>query len=179
MKKKKTTKKTRKVKYKRTKIKRKKKTKFKINYKILIIAVISVFLTAFIGSQFTSPNTNTQWYEQIKPSITPPNYIFPIVWTILFILIAIAFYLTLIKTKRHRDHVYTIFYINFVLNIIWTIIYFSFKDPIFAFLEIIVLWVSILVLIKTANKVSKLASYLLIPYLIWVTFAALLNFLSI
>lgn len=160
-------------------IKKARKPKFKLDYKILIIAIISVFLTAFIGSQFTSQNTSTEWYEQIKPSITPPNWIFPIVWNILFILIIISFYLTLVNTKKHRDHVYTVFYINFVLNILWSVIYFGLKDPLFAFLEIIVLGVSILVLIKTSYEVNKTAAYLLIPYLVWVTFAAILNFLSI
>jgi tryptophan-rich sensory protein len=159
--------------------KKKNKKKTKVNYRLLIIAIVSVFLTAFIGSQFTSPNTSSDWYQEIKPSITPPNFVFPIVWNVLFLLIAISFYLALSDAKKGKKKVYTVFYINFFLNILWSAIYFGLKNPLFAFIEIILLLISIIVMIKTSYKINKTSAYLLIPYLLWVGFAAILNFLSI
>ena len=155
------------------------KKKMKIKWALLIIAIISVVLTAFIGSQFTSPNTDTEWYESIKPSITPPNYVFPIVWNILFLLIIISFYLVLSNSKKDRKKVYFVFYLNFILNILWSIIYFGLKNPLLSFIEIIILWGSIWLMVVYSKTINKTASYLLIPYLLWVAFAGVLNFLSI
>jgi tryptophan-rich sensory protein len=158
-------------------MKKEKKSKCKINWKLLIIAFISVILVAFIGSQFTGPNTSTEWYESIKPSITPPNWVFPIVWNILFFLIALAFYFTLLKGNKSR--VAVVFAINFILNILWSVLYFGLKNPLLAFIEIIVLWFSILYLVIFSFKIDKKAGWFLLPYLIWVSFAAILNVLSI
>jgi translocator protein len=153
------------------------KKRGKTNFKLLIITFLIVILTAAIGSLFTSTNTKTLWYEQIKPSITPPNIVFPIVWGILFFLIAISFYFALLKGNKKLVSI--VFGINFILNIIWSILYFGLKSPIVAFFEIIVLWISILYMLIFSYKIDKKAGYLLVPYLIWVSFAAVLNYLSI
>jgi len=155
----------------------KKKSKYKINWKLLAIAFISVILVAFIGSQFTSPNTSTEWYDSIRPSITPPNWVFPIVWNILFFLIALAFYFTLLKGDKTK--VAVAFAINFILNILWSALYFGLKDPLLAFIEIIILWVSILYMMMLSFKIDKKAGWFLLPYLLWVSFAAILNVLSV
>lgn len=149
----------------------------KINCKLLSIAFISVIIVAFIGSLFTSSATKTQWYQEIKPSITPPNLVFPIAWSILFFLIALAFYFTLLKGNKSK--VSLVFVINFILNILWSILYFGLKKPSFAFIEIIILWFSILYLVIFSFKIDKKAGWFLLPYLLWVSFAAILNFLSI
>lgn len=150
----------------------------KINYKVLIFCFLIVFLTAFIGSRFTTPNTNTEWYNSTKTAITPPNYIFPIVWNILFALIAISLYLAWINAKQNqKNKLAIIFTINLALNILWSIIFFSLKNPVLSFLELIILWLSILIMLTTTYKINRLSFYLLIPYLIWVTFAGILNFL--
>ena len=151
----------------------------KINWKLLIACFIIVYAVAFIGGIFTSPNTNTEWYNSIKPSITPPNYIFPIVWNILFFLIAISLYLVWASKKVEKRKIIAFFGINFVLNIEWSYIYFSMKNPAYAFFGLILLWVSILGMICISYKADKKATYLLIPYLLWVSFAGILNFLSI
>ncbi|MCX6748274.1 MAG: tryptophan-rich sensory protein [Candidatus Pacearchaeota archaeon] len=154
------------------------KKKSKINWKVLISCFIIVAIVAFLGSTFTSQNTNSQWYQSIKPSITPPNYVFPIVWTILFILIAISLYLSWIDSKD-KTKIVVIFSVNFLLNILWSIFYFGMRNPRVAFIEIIFLWLSIFWMLVVTRKFSKKAFWLLIPYFIWVTFAAVLNFLSI
>ena len=150
----------------------------KIRWKVLIISLILVFLTAFIGSFFTSGNTNSDWYQQIKPSITPPNYVFPIVWNILFFLIALSLYFSWIKAKnKNKKKIAIVFSINLILNILWSFLFFGLRNPLLGFIELIILWISIIVMIKTTYKIDKKSSYLLIPYLLWVSFAGILNYL--
>ena len=152
--------------------------KKRINYKILIISLLIVYVVAFVGSIFTSGNTNSEWYQSIKPTITPPNYVFPIVWNILFFLIAISLYLVWTNSnKNQKPKIALIFAINFILNILWSVFFFSMKKPSLAFVELIFLWASIWLMIFTTWKINKTSSYLLMPYLIWVTFAGILNFL--
>jgi translocator protein len=153
--------------------------KKRINWKVLIISLVIIYAVAFIGSLFTSPNTNTEWYNSIKPSITPPNYVFPIVWNILFFLIAISLYISWTNSnKNQKEKIALVFGINFVLNILWSVLYFGMQNPLLAFYEIIFLEISIFSMIYTTYKINKASSYLLIPYFIWVGFAMILNYLS-
>ena len=145
---------------------------------IFIICLIIVFLVAFIGSIFTSKNTSSAWYESIKPKLTPPNYVFPIVWNILFLLISISLYLAWTSAKT-KQIIVIAFAINFFLNILWSFLFFYLKSPKAAFIEVIFLWLSILSLILVTYKINKTSSYLLMPYLAWVSFASLLNYLSV
>lgn len=147
-----------------------------VNWKILIICFIAVFLTASVGSYFTQ-NTKSSWYQTIKPNITPPNFVFPIVWTILFILIAISLYFVLEKNKS-RNLVTLSYGVNFFINISWSIIYFYLKNPRIAFFQLILLFISIIIMIYTSYKIDRKSAYLLIPYLLWVGFAGVLNYLS-
>ena len=152
----------------------------RFNPKVFIICLIIVFLVAYLGSLFTSNAVNSSWYEQIKPSITPPNYVFPIVWTILFFLIALSLYFVWIKSsKLEKQKISWVFAINFILNILWSYFYFSLKNLKLALFDLILLWISIAFMIYTTWKIDKKSAYLLIPYLIWVGFAGILNYLSI
>jgi tryptophan-rich sensory protein len=150
----------------------------KIDYKILAIAIISVFLTAFIGSSFTGNETNSEWYTKNKPTITPPNIVFPIVWNILFIMIAISMYLALKKADDRLEQtlIFVAYFSNFILNILWSTFFFGLKNPGLAFIDMIFLWLSIGTLILATGKISKTSSLLLIPYFLWVTFASILNY---
>ncbi len=75
----------------------------KINFKVLAFSLIIVYAIAFLGSLFTSPNVNSDWYENIKPEITPPNFVFPLVWNILFFLIALSFiFHGLLQKKQNK-----------------------------------------------------------------------------
>lgn len=150
-----------------------------INWKILIFSLIIVYLTAFLGSLFTSPSVNSEWYETIRPEITPPNWVFPIVWNILFFLIAISLYIAWTSAnKKERKIVALVFGINLFLNFLWSVFYFGLQNPTLAFFELILLWISILVMILCLCRINKTSSYLLIPYLLWVSFAGILNYLS-
>lgn len=150
----------------------------KIQWKVLVVSLVVVYAVALIGSLFTSGNTSGEWYESVKPSITPPNWVFPIVWNVLFFLIALSLYFAWIRGKEKRKIM--IFYgINFLLNILWSALFFSWKKTKLAFFELILLWLSILYLIIFTYNKDKKAAYLLIPYLLWVSFAGILNYLIV
>ncbi len=152
----------------------------KIRWKLLVICLLAVYLFAFIGTVFMRNQTNSEWYNQIKPTITPPAFIFPIVWTILFSLIGISLYLALRKSKKdERKKVIFWFSLNLIFNTIWTLFYFNFHNTFLAFIDIILIEFTIIYLIILTHKINKLSSYLLYPYLIWVSLASILNYLSI
>ncbi|MBM3234588.1 tryptophan-rich sensory protein [Candidatus Pacearchaeota archaeon] len=158
----------------------KKKEKSKINYKVLIISFLIVIIVAGIGSQFTSSQVNSSWYQETKPSITPPNFVFPIAWTILFFLLALSLYYSWTNSNSNQKVVLAAsFGLNFFFNICWSIFYFGLKNPGFALFDLISLWLSIILMIKVTYKIDKKASWLLVPYLLWVSFAGILNYLSI
>lgn len=144
----------------------------------LIICIIIVALVAFLGSLFTRAGTSSQWYQDIKPSITPPNYVFPIAWTILFILIAFSLFFAWDK-KKSRFQIAFAFGINFIFNILWSFFFFYLRMPEIGFIDIIFVWFSIINMLIVTRKVSKIAFWLLIPYLLWVTFASVLNLLIV
>lgn len=156
----------------------KKRKMMKINWKVLVLSFVIVYGIAFIGNIFTSGNVDTSWYEEIKPSITPPNYVFPIVWNILFFLIALALYFAWIRAKKKQKKIVAlVFGINLLLNAFWSYLFFVLRKPNYSFFELIVLWISILAMIFTTRKIDKKAAWLLVPYLLWVLFAGILNYL--
>lgn len=121
---------------------------------------------------------NLNWYHTLnKPFLTPPDWIFAPVWSVLYLMIFISFILFLKSKNTHSKIIPTvIFLIQLFLNLIWSPIFFGLEKPKAALLIIVFLWISILVTILSFYKHSKIASFLLIPYLLWVTFAVYLNF---
>ena len=152
-----------------------------MKWKVLILSLVVVYLIAFVGSIFTSQNTGTDWYDSIKPDVTPPSYVFPIVWNILFFLIALSLYFSWVNSKKiqQKKIISLVFGINFFLNILWSYLFFTLQNPTLAFYEIFILWFSILSMIFVTWKINKLSSVLLWPYLIWVSFASYLNYLIV
>lgn len=113
-----------------------------------------------------------------KPPLSPPGWLFPIVWTILYTLMGISAYI--IKTSdasaEQIDDALMIYRYQLIVNFLWSIFFFNFQWYFFSFIWILLLWVLIILMIRSFAKISKTAAYLNIPYLIWVTFAAYLNF---
>lgn len=152
----------------------------KFNIITFIICIVIVFAVAGIGSLFTAGNSSGDWYDSIKPSITPPGFVFPIVWNILFFLISLSLYFAWQSSdKKQKTNIAIVFGINFILNIFWSYLYFYLRRPNFAFIEIFFLLLSIISMIVVTWKIDKKSSYLLIPYLLWVSFATILNYLTI
>ncbi|MBU1120469.1 tryptophan-rich sensory protein [Candidatus Micrarchaeota archaeon] len=135
-------------------------------------------LVGIIGSFFTAPSI-TSWYAAIqKPFFTPPNWVFAPVWTTLFLLMGISLYLVWEKglSDRKVRIALSVFGIQLILNIVWSLLFFGLQNPFLAFIEIILLWISILATIILFYRISVKASILLIPYIVWVSIAALLNY---
>jgi len=138
----------------------------------LLFFIIICQTAGIIGSIFTYPSLQN-WYPYItKPFFTPPSFIFAPVWIILFLLMGISIYLVWENKKINLNW----FWLQLGLNIMWSIIFFGLKSPALGFIVILLLWFAIFKTIKEFGKYNKLASYLLYPYLIWVSFAGILNF---
>lgn len=141
-----------------------------------LLCVIGAELIGSIGVIFTGPNITT-WYATLnKASFNPPNFIFAPAWTVLFFLMGWAFYFIWTSSKKSKTQAYSAFVIQFILNILWSALFFELKLPGVAFIEIIIFWFAILWTIISFYKINKGAGYILIPYLLWVTFATLLNY---
>lgn len=144
----------------------------------LVISILVCQGAGAIGSLFTTPAIST-WYATIqKPSFNPPNWIFAPVWTLLFLLMGISLYLIWSRGFRDKETkiALVIFSTQLLLNILWSILFFGLQSPLYAFIEIIILWMAILLTIISFYKISKTAAYLLLPYIAWVSFASVLNF---
>lgn len=135
-------------------------------------------MAGVIGGFFTASSVNTWYVPLTKPSFNPPNWLFSPVWITLYVLMGIALFLVWRKGFQTEGvkSALLIFGVQLVLNALWSILFFGLKMPLLAFIEIIVLWGFILITMFKFKKVSKLAGYLLVPYLLWVSFAAVLNF---
>ncbi len=141
--------------------------------------ILCITLTLSIGaiSGIATASGINGWYVTLnKPTFNPPNYLFGPVWSMLYILMGISFYLVLqANNSIVRKRAIIIFCTQLILNFFWSFLFFKFQLVGLAFAEIIFIWLSILAMIFTFYKINKTASYLQIPYLLWVSFASVLN----
>lgn len=143
-----------------------------------IISIVVAQGAGLIGSIFTTPNIPVWYATIIKPSWVPPSYIFAPVWTLLFFLMGVALFLVWkrgIKVEKAKFAI-VLFSIQLVLNIFWSVLFFGLQNPGAAFIEIVALWIFIFLTIIYFAKVSKIAAWLLVPYIAWVSFASILNY---
>jgi benzodiazapine receptor len=139
----------------------------------LVLFLLAVGIVALAASRF-QPDV---WHERlIKPSWNPPNWVFAPVWSILYLLISIAGWLIWLKTERPFNPALVVWIFQLTLNGFWTYWFFGRRRPDLALLDILVLLVAILLFIVFAIGTSPLAAFLFIPYLLWIAFAAALNF---
>lgn len=145
--------------------------------KILIFVVICLAV-GYLSSIVTKSSVQT-WYPTLKkPSFNPPNWSFPVAWTTLYIFMGIAAGLIWDKIEIKKEEVQKallFFFIQLALNALWSILFFGLKNPLLALVEIVLLWLMIYETFMKFNKIDKIAGYLFIPYLFWVTFAIILN----
>jgi benzodiazapine receptor len=151
-----------------------------VNWNSLVMLVLFIAIclgVAGAGAIFTSGSVG-DWYLTLqKPSWTPPSWLFGPVWTILYLMMAIAAWL--IWRKWGLDKVggaLGLFAFQLALNAAWSPLFFGLKNPLAGLLDIIPLWVAILVTLLSFWKISPVAGLLMVPYWLWVTFAAGLNF---
>ena len=153
----------------------------KVKGKMSIIAlIVSVLLAEGIGflSAFLSMNSSSAYEKFNKPFFSPPGWIFPVVWTILFFLMALAAYRIWMANKSGDDtqRALILYGIQLLLNFLWSIIFFRYRLYAIAFLELLLLLVFILLTTFEFYKIDKAAAFLMIPYIAWVSFAGVLNY---
>ena len=143
----------------------------------LIASIVICQLAGVIGAFFTTPSISS-WYAGLnKPFFNPPSWLFGPVWTLLYLLMGVSLYLVWSqKNQAGKKLALTIFAIQLGLNSFWSIVFFGLQLPWVAFLEILVLLFFIVLTIVKFFPISKKSAYLLIPYLLWVSFASVLNF---
>lgn len=148
----------------------------KKNIKKLALSLILPQFAGFVGALFTTSKIPS-WYATLnKPFFNPPSWVFGPVWTTLYFLMGYALYLVWnSKKSKNRDIAIKYFFLQLTLNSVWSIIFFGLENPTFAFLEILVLLTSIIITTVKFKKISLTASYLMYPYIAWVSFATFLN----
>ena len=147
---------------------------------MLIKAIVCVFLclsAGGIGSTFTAAAIPEWFVTLAKPSFSPPNWLFAPVWTLLYIMMGFAAALVWQKGLKFPQvrSALVVFLIQLILNMAWSFLFFGLRSPLYGLIDILFLWAMILVTIAQFFKVSTPAALLLIPYLLWVTFASGLN----
>jgi len=143
----------------------------------LLLSLAIPLSAGVLGSLFTAPAVRS-WYLTInRPVWIPPSWLFGPVWTALFIMMGVALYLIWSTKMSNRVRMsLKLFAAQLVLNVLWSVLFFGMGNFWLAFGEILVLWIFILITIVSFEKVNKVASWLMVPYLLWVTFASYLNF---
>jgi len=143
----------------------------------LVVSIIICHLAGIIGSLFTAPAIDS-WYQFLeKPIFNPPSWVFAPAWLVLYTLMGISLYLiwkTEDKWKLKRIAI-IFFATQLILNGLWSIIFFGAKNPMWAFFEILLLWIFIGLTFSFFYMIKRKSAYLLLPYWLWVSFAALLN----
>ena len=142
----------------------------------LIISILLPLSVGAIAGMFTSQAVPF-WYASLnRPSFSPPNWVFGPVWTTLYVLLGISFFLIWKENPtRERNLAIKVFSIQMLLNFVWSFLFFYFNLIGAALIEIILLWISIAAMIYLFYKIKPVAAYMNIPYLLWVSFATILN----
>ena len=151
-----------------------------------IIPIITIDICLFMGylAGISVKADNFSWYNSLNRSpLNPPNIIFPIAWSILYLLMGISIAIIInkyideqdLEIKKNIKNYIFLFIIQFILNLFWTYIFFGLKSPLFGFIEIIILDILIIITIMKFKTISKAASYILIPYILWCLFASYLT----
>jgi len=146
--------------------------------RILIGLIIICESVGVIGAAFTAPSIPT-WYATLaKPVFSPPGWLFFPVWTTLYLLMGVSAYLVWSSGMRKAaiNDALMIFALQLTLNVLWSLAFFAYRSIIGAFVAIVFLWFAIIITIVSFGRLSKNASLLLLPYIMWVTFATILNF---
>lgn len=141
------------------------------------VFLVICFGASFIGNAFTQPNLG--WYASLtQPGFTPPNSVFPIVWTILFAMMAVSAWLVWRGDGDGGDKRTALmwFGVQLVLNVLWSFAFFQMQSPLFGLAVILLLLLAIVITIVVFDRISRAAALLLLPYVLWVGFATGLNF---
>lgn len=142
--------------------------------------IISIVIALAVGglSAFLTRSSMEVYVNIKQPPLAPPSVVFPIVWTILFILMGVSSAMVYVKGRESGVPVgeaLKIYALQLILNFFWTIIFFNMQSYLFAFIWLVLLWIAIILMIVSFKKISTAAAWLQVPYLLWVTFAGYLS----
>ena len=149
----------------------------KINTKLLIICLVIPLAVGGLAALLTGGGMDT--FETLsKPPLSPPGWLFPVVWTILYILMGVASYLVLTSGKTREDirRALTVYGIQLAFNFLWPVFFFGLSFYLFAFIWLAALWLLVIVNALIFYRIRHTAGYLMLPYLVWTSFAGYLNF---
>lgn len=145
-------------------------------YLTLVLCILLPLLVGSFGGIATASNIPNWFMYLNKPWFNPPSYLFGPVWTVLYILLGISFFMILQAPKSsNKQKAVLVFSIQLFLNFIWSFIFFKFHLLGIAAIEICLMWISIVIMILAFHKINKIAAFLQFPYLLWVSFATVLN----
>ena len=149
-----------------------------IDWKKLIASIVVCQLAGLLGAIFTSSAIPTWYATPEKPAFVPPDWTFSVVWTFLYLLLGLSLYLVWMNGWDRRDVrlAMGVFGFQLFLNFLWSVLFFGLRSPLLGMIEIVFLWFAIVATIWLFYRISRLAGVLLMPYLAWVSFAALLNY---
>ncbi len=144
----------------------------------ILTMIVTCIAVGYLSSELTREGVQT-WYTTIeKPSFNPPNWVFAPVWSALYVMMGLAAGLVWDRIDSQRPVVkkaLTFFWVQLALNALWSYLFFGLHNPLLALIEIVLLWLMIYETFVQFGKVNKVASYLILPYLAWVTFATVLT----
>ena len=148
-----------------------------IKWKTLIWSLALPLAVGGLAS-FVTSDAMAAFGELQQPPLSPPGWLFPVVWTILYLLMGLAFYMVTVSGAEEDkvNAAQKIYYGQLAANFLWSLIFFNLEQYFIAFLWLLFLWVLILITLFRFYRIRPLAGYLLIPYILWVTFAGYLNF---
>ena len=145
----------------------------KIDWKKFIIITVTTFLVGSFFSFFTM--NNMEAFKELNKPINVPGVVFPIVWGILYLLMSISCYIISKSNNKNRDSALISYWVQLVINSLWSLIFFGFEAYLLAFIWLLILLVSVIVMIIKFYNIDKKAAYLNIPYVLWIIFAGYLN----
>lgn len=145
----------------------------KINWKKLILIIIITFVIGSFFSIFTMNNMDT--FKELSKPINVPAIVFPIVWSVLYLLMSISCYIIIESNNREKDKAVIWYAIQLVINSLWSLIFFGFGTYLLSFIWIILLLIAVMIMILKFYNINKVSAYINIPYLLWILFAGYLN----
>lgn len=148
--------------------------KEKINWKSLLWWVIGTVAAGFLGGLIGGAMKG--YGDIVTPSFAPPPFLFPIVWSVLYILMGVSAYIVFESDSINKKPALTIYFIQLAVNILWPLFFFRFEWFLFSFIWLIALLVLVLIMFSLFYKIKPLSAWLQLPYILWLAFAAVLNF---
>lgn len=156
-----------------------KKTEKKGRYGLLVICLLITYSLGIFGGLFTAAGVKSEWYSIVKPDLMPPAWMFGVVWNILFLLMGLSLWWVWKESSRsYKKWIVIVYGINFIANFLWNVFFFGQHDAFVGLIDIIIVGLSVIGMMIVAYRVDKKASWILLPYLIWLCIATFLNWQS-